>query len=234
MNATYRVSSSTKAKRWWLRLTFRALFCLFSPLTIQGQENVPSQGPYLVAINHISLFDPPFALTFWPQPLEVLGAVEVWSKPGQATLARLYGGIQVHRGAYDREMIDSALAALKAGYPILIAPEGGRTHIPALRQAHPGVAYLIDKASRQAPLPVIPVGITGTLDNYLNQALTAHRPPLQMNIGQPLYLPALPERGAERRQALQYNTDLVMTHIAVLLPPSYRGVYANSAAKLAI
>lgn len=232
-DAPYRVPFSTQVIRACLRGFFRALFHVLSPITITGREHVPARGPYLVAINHVSTYDPPFALAFWPRPLEALGAVEIWSRPGQSTLARLYGGIQVHRGAYDRQMINTALAALQAGYPLLIAPEGGRTRQPGLRQALPGIAYLLDKAAEQAPIPVIPAGIVGTLDDYLQHALHARRPPLQMNIGAPLILPPIPPRNPERRQALQENTDLIMSHLAALLPPHYRGVYAASIAHLA-
>lgn len=229
MEAPYRVPVSTQVIRAVMRGLFRALFHLFSPIHIQGREHVPPQGAYVVAINHVSTFDPPFAIAFWPRALEALGAAEIWSRPGQAPLARLYGGIQVHRGAYDRQMVEAALAALKAGYPIIIAPEGGRTHVPGMRQALPGIAYLVEKASSQSPIPVIPVGILGALDDYLDKALHARRPPLQMNIGAPLYLPPLPRRNPERRQAMQENTDLIMRHIAALLPPQYHGVYADPA-----
>jgi len=37
------------------------------------------------------------------------------------------------------------------------------------------------------------------------------------------------EKGAARREARQQYADLVMSHIAGLLPPEYRGVYADSA-----
>lgn len=229
MEPPYRVPLSTRVIRACMRGGFRSLFHLFSPITITGREHVPAKGPYVVAINHVSTYDPPFVMAFWSRPLEALGAIEIWSRPGQSTLVRLYGGIQVHRGAYDRQMVNAAVAALCAGYPLLIAPEGGRTHQPGLRRALPGVAYLIDKASEQIQVPVIPVGVLGALDDYLERALHARRPPLQMNIGAPLYLPALPSGNPQRRQVLQENTDLIMRQIAALLPPAYRGVYASPA-----
>jgi 1-acyl-sn-glycerol-3-phosphate acyltransferase len=236
MTIPYQVPLRSRFFRTVVRPVFRALFYLFSPVHIHGVEHVPAQGPYLVAINHISLYEPPFIIAFWPRPLEALGAADIWGKPGQSTLARLYGGIQVHRGNVDRQMLDAALAALKAGYPLLIAPEGGRTHQPGLRQALPGVAYLVDKAG---PIPVIPVGIIGTTQDYMHNALRARRPPLEMRIGAPLHLPPISGPGAEtkvvgeaRRKALQQNVDTIMAHIAALLPPDYRGVYAQAAADL--
>jgi 1-acyl-sn-glycerol-3-phosphate acyltransferase len=138
-------------------------------------------------------------------------------------LARLWGGIQVHRGEFDRALFDSVLSALACGYPLLLAPEGGRSHQPGMRPAKPGVAYLAE----QTGLPVIPVGIVGTTDDYWHKASHGQRPLLEMHIGKPITLPPVTGRGAERRESRQRNTDLVMRHIAGLLPEEYRGVYAD-------
>jgi 1-acyl-sn-glycerol-3-phosphate acyltransferase len=62
----------------------------------------------------------------------------------------MWGGIQVHRGEYDRALFDKVLAALRSGYPMLIAPEGGRSHKPGLRQAKPGIAYIVVYMAAQA------------------------------------------------------------------------------------
>ena len=190
---------------------------------ITGREHVPGNGSYIVAINHVSLYEPPFIAAFWHEPLETLGAAEVWQKKGQRTLARLYGGIPVHRGEFDRSAIKMVLSALSSGRPLLIAPEGGRTHTPGMRKAMPGVAYLVDKAR----VPVIPTGIVGTTEDYFSNAIRGKRPKLEMRIGQPVMLPPITGRGEARRQALQANADLVMEKIADLLPEEYRGVYAR-------
>lgn len=219
----YTVSFYNRLNRLWLRPTFRALFHFLGRVKIIGLENIPARGNYIVAINHISLYEPPFVLAFWPVPLEAIGAVEIWSKPVQSLLARLYGGIQAHRGTYDRALIELALSALQAGYCLLIAPEGGRSHKPGLRRGLPGVAYLAHKTG----LPVIPVGIVGSTDDFLSKALRGQRPPIEMHIGEPFHLPPIDGRGAERRTSLQENADLVMKKIAELLPLEYRGVYAD-------
>jgi hypothetical protein len=48
-----------------------------------------------------------------------------------------------------------------------------------------------------------------------------------MRIGKPIRLPAV-ERGPAHHESRQHNADLVMNHIAGLLPETYRGVYAES------
>jgi hypothetical protein len=50
-----------------------------------------------------------------------------------------------------------------------------------------------------------------------------------MHIGKPFHLPLVDGKGVERRESRQHNADLVMRHIAGMLPKNYRGVYAENA-----
>ena len=218
---------------WWvhwlgrpvIRLVMGPIFHVLARVKITGRENVPLGKPYIVAINHVSLFDPPFAGVFWPEQMEAMGAVEVWSRPGQGILARMWGGIPVHRGDYDRALFDKVLSVLRSGYALLIAPEGGRSHAPGLRQAKPGIAYIAELSG----MPVIPVGIVGTTDDFWKKASRGQRPVLEMHIGKPISLSVPDGKGADKREARQRNADLVMRHIAGLVPENYRGIYAESA-----
>jgi 1-acyl-sn-glycerol-3-phosphate acyltransferase len=218
---------------WWrrglarplIRVVLGALFHILAPVKIAGKKNVPLRKPYIAAINHVSLFEAPFVGAFWPEQLEVIGASDIWDRPGQNILARLWGGIPIHRGEYDRAAMEGVLSALRSGYPLLIAPEGGRSHAPGLRLAKPGIAYIAE----QTGLPVVPVGIVGTTDDFWQKASRGKRPQLEMHIGKPFQLPLVEGKGAERRESRQRNADLVMRHIAGLLPEEYRGVYADRA-----
>jgi 1-acyl-sn-glycerol-3-phosphate acyltransferase len=105
----------------------------------------------------------------------------------------------------------------------MIMPEGGRSHRPGMRRAEPGAAYIVEKTG----VPVVPVGVVGTTDDFLSRALRGRRPHAQMIIGKSFHLPDVEGRGEERRLARQRNADLIMSHIAALLPPEYRGVYAE-------
>src|SRR5512143_2123825 len=102
----YQVPLPNRLLRPILRPAFRTLLHILSPITITGRQNIPKNGPYITAINHVSLYEAPFIVAFWPTPLEVMGAVEIWSKPGQNILVRMYGGLQVHRGQYDRQVLE--------------------------------------------------------------------------------------------------------------------------------
>ncbi len=223
MPQAYDVPMSKRVFRRLARPVFRGIFHVLSPVTVTGRENVPKSGAYIIVINHVSLFDSPFALAFWPMAPEVVGAVDIWQRKGQSTLASWYGGIPVHRGEYDRQAIETLVAVLSSGRPLMIAPEGGRSHQLGMRRAQPGVGYLVVKAC----VPVIPVGIIGATDDYLQRALHRERPPLEMRIGEMIEIGRESGKAASRREDWQLTTDQIMAHVAALLPAEYRGVYAE-------
>jgi len=225
MSETYRVPFRYQLSRPAIKAVFRLIFHILGKVKITGKENIPYGKPYVVAMNHISIFDPPLAGSFWPEHLEIVGASDVFEKPGQGQVLKIYGVIPVHRGEYDRALMQRVINAINSGYPLLIAPEGGRSHITAIRRAQPGVAYIVEKTN----VPVVPVGIVGTTDDFWQRAKRGEKPQLEMRIGKPIDLPRLTEKGAARREARQRNADLVMQYVAGLLPEEYRGVYAETA-----
>jgi 1-acyl-sn-glycerol-3-phosphate acyltransferase len=176
-------------------------------------------------MNHISIFDPPLVGSFWPEAPEIIGAADVFEKKGQGQILLMYGVIPVHRGDYDRVLLDRIFSILKSGRPLVIAPEGGRSHVPAMQRAMPGVGYILEHAQ----VPVIPVGIVGTTDDFWQRAMQGMKPLLEMHIGKPIVFSPITEKGTARREARQANADLVMRTIAGLLPEEYHGVYAGQA-----
>ena len=224
MEVGYQIPYGNRIARSIFRPIFRGLFHILGQVEITGKENIPESGAYIVAQNHISTYDSPFVLVFWPKHLEAAGARAVWDRPFQSILARMYGGIKVHRGQFDRKLIDRLILALQSGYPLLIAPEGGRSGRPGMRRAKPGVAYLAQKSK----VPVIPVGVHGSGEEYFREAMKGRRPLISMCIGKPIHLPLIEGRGKTRRFKLQENSDLIMSNIAALLPLEYGGVYVKT------
>jgi 1-acyl-sn-glycerol-3-phosphate acyltransferase len=224
MSDAYTVPLRFRISRPVLKAIFRFLFRTLGRVTITGRENIPRGRPCVVAMNHVSIFDPPLAGSFWPGMLEIIGAIDVFEKPYQGQLLRAYGVIPVHRGDYDRPLLTKMVKILEAGYPLLISPEGSRSHVPGIMKARQGVAYLIEKTG----VPVVPVALVGTTEDFWQRAKRGERPPLEIRIGKPILLPEITGRGTERHEARQNNADLVMRYIAGLLPVEYRGVYAES------
>jgi len=224
MNNAYHIPLRFRISRPILKVVFRGIFRVLGRVKITGRENIPYGKPYVVAINHISMFDPPFAGAFWPERLEIIGAADVFDKPGQGHVLKAYGVIPVHRGDYDRLLLTKIIHIIKSGFPLLIAPEGGRSHVMGMRRAKPGVAYIIE----QTGVPVLPVGLVGTTEDFWQRARRGDRPNLEMRIGKPILLPEITSKGTARHEARQRNADLVMSHLAGILPEEYRGAYAES------
>ena len=157
-------------RRWLSRPLIRgilkSIFYILAPIKIIGRENIPIGKPYILAMNHVSLFDPPFIISCWPEMVESLGAAEVWKRP-EGILANLYGGIPVHRGDVDRNALDAVLNALRSGYPVLIAPEGGRSHTTAMMPAKSGIAFIAELSG----VPIVPVGIVGTTEDFWHNGI---------------------------------------------------------------
>jgi 1-acyl-sn-glycerol-3-phosphate acyltransferase len=225
MPEAYRVPLYFRLSRPLLKAVFRLTFHILGKVKVIGRKNVPSGQAYIVAMNHVSIYDPPLIAAFWPEVLEIIGASDVFHKPGQGQLLKLYGVIPVHRGEYDRALLQKVVSIIRAGYPLLIAPEGGRSHVPAMRRALPGIAYMVEEAG----VPVVPVGLVGTTEDFWQRATRGEKPPLEIRIGAPVALPTIGGKGITRREGRQRNADLVMQHLAGLLPEEYRGVYAETA-----
>ncbi len=223
MEDQYRVPLHIRINRRFLRLIFRGLFHLLGKVELYGMDKIPRHNKYVLAFNHVSLVEIPFIGAFWPTIVEIIGATVVWGRPGVAIVARLWEGIQVNRTEFDRDVFRKVEMVIDAGFPLMISPEGTRSHTPGLGRGKPGVAYIIDKTE----LPVLPVAVVGNTIDFLRQGFRGKRPTIQMFVGDLIHLPPLAGRGAERRNMRQYNTDIIMARIAEMLPESYQGVYSE-------
>ncbi|HUF38059.1 MAG TPA: lysophospholipid acyltransferase family protein [Anaerolineales bacterium] len=219
----YPQSTQLKARRFILKFTFRQIFRATFQTRIRGWEKIPSEGAYIIAHNHVSIIEPALILSFWPVNAEAIGAAELWTRRGQAGVIKMYGTLPVHRGSAERELIRTMVSVLEAGTPLLIAPEGTRSHTPGMGPAQAGIGYMID----QARVPVLPIGVIGSTDDNLRAAARFKRPLLEMNIGDPFTLPVIEGSGHVRREARKENTENVMMRLCSLLPENYWGVYAD-------
>ena len=202
---------------------FRVLYRIFSRLEFIGWENVPKSGPYLLVFNHVSMFDPPLMVSFWPKAPEIIAASYLWDRPVFGSIMRWYGSIPNSREYFDRKVLDAALDTLKFGRILCLAPEGKRSNAPGLLPAQLGVAFIAEKAN----VPIVPIGITGTTPDLLDKAIRFKRPKITIRAGKSFSLPSINAKGKARKQERLRNADMVMIKIAELLPEEYRGVYAD-------
>ncbi len=213
------VATASRSVYAAVRAVFRFFTNLLFQAQVQGVEHVPRQGAFLVVVNHLSLTDPALIMVYCPRQFVVFAADKWRRVPGIRHLVDAVGGIWVARGEADLSAIKQAVAMLRAGWALGMAPEGTRSKTQALQAGKSGAAYL---ASRTG-VPIVPVALAGT-ERLSTNLRRLRRTPVRMVIGRPFRLPALARAHGEQ---LDRYTDEIMCRLAALLPPEYRGVYAD-------
>jgi len=202
-----------------LRAIVNVLLGLITHREYVGMENIPAEPPYILVINHLSVFDAPLLLTVCPHTIRAFAAAKHKRNPLYAAVLVMAGSIWVRRGEVDRKALREALDVLKRGEALGMAPEGTRARgTYALQKGKTGAAYLATRAD----VPVVPVGLTGT-EQIKRNLPRLRRTHVRVVVGKPF---RLPESGRVRGQKLHEYTDLIMRRIAELLPEEYRGLYA--------
>lgn len=209
---------------WLYRLLQRLLrlaFGLLSRLDVQGIENVPLEGAVIIAPNHLHLLDSALYFALVRRRLTAFAA-EKWrgTLVGILLLDLIGHAIYVQRGEIDRRALREALAVLHRGGALGVAPEGTRSRIGGLQQGKHGAAYL---AGRSGAV-IVPIAAWGQ-EKVLSSLLRLRRHPLHVRIGEPIRLPAVASQA--RSIELAACTDQIMLTLARMLPPEYRGVYAD-------
>jgi 1-acyl-sn-glycerol-3-phosphate acyltransferase len=207
------------AERLWLwQIGFppvRAIALLLAPIRVEGREDLPARGPYILVSNHISWYDPPaieFALGL---AIRYMAKAEVFKTPLIGGILHGIGNFPVRRGEADRGALETALRVLAAGQPLGFFPEGTRSRDGTLRRAKPGIGFL----ARRSGATLVPLAISGTPRAGFP---VLPRGRIVLRVGKPFQLADL---GANRDD--QAVADGIMRRVAALLPSHMRGVYAE-------
>jgi len=210
---------SYKLARFFIRILVRST-CRIEGT---GRELLPETGSYVAVANHLGRLDPALVYYLLDRPDVILMVAEKYRSNRLAVwFTQSLNSIFVDRFNADFAAVREVLTRLKQGSVLVLAPEGTRSPTEALLEGQPGAAYLASKAG----VPIFPVAVTGTEDRLVKASLKRlHRTNVFIRIGPPFTLS--PVRGAERDAVLQQYTDEIMCRIAALLPPQYRGVYAD-------
>lgn len=210
------------------RLVFTLLQKLLCRLVVLGRENIPTDRPFILAVNHLSTADIGIVFVGFPNQPWRYFAGEKWARHWLwGPLMSWLGVIFVNRGEVDRQALRQALAALEQGCVFALAPEGTRSRIGAMQPAKDGAAYL----ASQSGAPILPVGLSNT-DVLFAGVRRLRRVTVTMRIGPSFTLPDLGHR--PRSRDLADYTCLIMTHIAALVEPRHRGVYGDTPALAAL
>lgn len=153
-------------------MLYRALRVVVRPTALAiwrpdiiGAENVPADGPVILASNHLSFVDSVVIPLAAPRQVSFLAKDDYFTGSGvKGMLSRQWftaiGSIPVNRDntRAAQESLDLALAHLRTGGAFGIYPEGTRSRDGRLYRGRTGVAWL----ALTAGCPVVPVALTGT------------------------------------------------------------------------
>jgi 1-acyl-sn-glycerol-3-phosphate acyltransferase len=151
---------------WLLKFVFigPVLKTVFRP-RVEGAENVPEDGPVILASNHLSYADWLFMPLTLPRRVTFVAKAEYFTTPGikgwfQKKFFSGAGQVPIDRsGATAAEgALSSAKRILANGELFGIYPEGTRSHDGRLYRGRTGVARL----ALETGVPVIPVAVLGT------------------------------------------------------------------------
>ena len=209
-----------------LRLVFRP--------EVSGLEHVPTEGPAILASNHLSYADWLFMPLTINRKVTFVAKAEYFTTPGfkgwlQKTFFSGAGQVPI-----DRSGADAAAGALMSAKKVLgegdlfgIYPEGTRSHDGKLYRGKTGVARL----AIETGVPVIPVAVVGTDIVAPPGKKFGHWTRPLVRFGKPLDFSRY--EGLENdRFILRSATDEIMYEIMRLSGQEYVDLYASRAKAL--
>ena len=125
---------------------------------IQGVENLPDEGPVILAINHQSIWDPLVAASSLQRKVSFMAKEELFSVPVLGKVFSKLGAFPVKRGQGDMSAIRQSLAILKEGRVLGLFPEGTRSKNGDIQKGLPGMVLLMEKSKAI----VVPIKMFGT------------------------------------------------------------------------
>lgn len=125
-------------------------------LRAAGRENLPLTGPVLLLANHQSFLDPFVIAAAARRRIAFLARGNLWANRTVGRVMTRFWGMPIDRG-FGREGLAGVLSALDKGRPVLMFPEGERTHTGALQPLKAGVSLLV----KWVTCPIVPVGVAG-------------------------------------------------------------------------
>lgn len=190
--------------------------------TIEGLENIPREGPLIVAPNHFGTVDPPLVPAFMPRgDTWSMAKSEYFRSPFNRWLFRQYQAFPVVRHSADRAALRRSFDLLTEGHALVIYPEGTRVDAGVLSRPEPGAGFIAQKSGA----PVLPVALTGTREVLPKGSRIPRRLPVAVRYGKPFVVQT--KRPDGTRISHEEAADAIMLAIAQMLPPEKRGRYGD-------
>lgn len=193
--------------QWIARTGWRHL----AGLHVEGLENIPAEGPFIVIANHESNLDPILIQAVIRRPVHAMAKSSQFKAPVVGPLAKRLLAFPVRRHQIDPQAVRIALRRLEAGHGVAVYIEGERCWDGRMQAARTGTVRLALKAG----VPIVPCGISGAYEAWPRWARFPQFLPIRIRFGPPIHLPRLDDRRA-REAALPAATDRLISAVADL------------------
>ncbi len=189
----------------------RVVFKLYFRLSIEGKENIPTSGPFILAPIHRSYLDTLFQAPV-PRRLRFMGKDSMWKNRYAAYFLSTFGGFPVSRDQADREAMQTTVDLLERGEPVVLFAEGERKRGPRVYPLKDGAVYIAARTG----VPIVPMGIGGSEAAMPKGRNLIYPVKVHLVVGKPIPAPERKESGRVSRQAVQETSELLREQLQEL------------------
>ena len=159
-------------------------------LRAEGVENLPQEGGFVLAANHVSNFDPwPLGIPLFPKRyLRFMAKAELFWWP-LGPIISWGGAFKVRRGERDMEAMNKAVELVREGHIVVMFPHGTRQRKGLVKKYQPRSHRGAARIALEARVPLVPAAIAGT-DRLSRLG------PMRVRYGKPIDLDGLDARAA--------------------------------------
>jgi 1-acyl-sn-glycerol-3-phosphate acyltransferase len=178
--------------RTWSWLIMKTIL---SPVKVTGLDQIDLSKPHVYAVNHASALDIPVLYVNLPFQFRIVFKKELLAYPIVGWQLRRSGQVCIDQQKPTNSIaaIRSAVKSLKAGMPLVIFPEGGRTPDGDIKPFLPGAFFLAIKAQ----VDIVPVALAGTYELLPMNTYHIKCRPLEMRVGEPISTAGMTMRDME-------------------------------------
>jgi 1-acyl-sn-glycerol-3-phosphate acyltransferase len=194
-------------------LVVKPLMRFWFRMRVEGAENVPAQGPVILAANHRSNVDPVLVASALRRPVSFMAKSELFVGP-LGSILHMIDQFPVRRGSIDRSALRHSSAVVADGGILGLFPEGRRGD-GSFSTIQEGLAYIV----LREPCPVVPVAIFGTERVRHRFGWLPLASPVRIVVGKPVTSPDPGVGRAGRRAATDAFAQLLRDFLASIDAP---------------
>ena len=170
-----------KFARLWSWLILKTIG---APVTVVGLERVDTARPHLYVSNHISALDIPVLYVHLRFPFRIIAKSAIFHYPFVGWHLRRSGQIEVDKDnvRLAKRGLSQAVETLRAGMPLVVFPEGGRSPDGHLLPFLGGAFY----AAIRAGVDVVPLALVGTFEMLPMDTYHIQPRPILLLAGEPI------------------------------------------------